>query len=162
VLVGIAVVLPICLLGFDLVSLIIGFLINSSVCREAARAASIGAPNAIEKGGPQRRAQEALDKAQIPRSFIAVSLDKVEEQVKIAPDADVFGGAIDGQVTVRTKADITPPFFLSSFMGHRNIEFVGSQTYPYTYTVTPGQTQAKSYSLERSTPISPSLEVKTY
>ncbi len=139
-LVGLAIILPLCLIGFDLIIVVTGYLVNTSVCREAARAASIGAPNTIERGGPQRRANQSVQSAEMPRALITIVKVNVQEQSKSAPDADVFGGVIDGQVTVRTTAKITPPFFLPAILGHKTIEVVSTQTFPFTWTTIPNTT----------------------
>jgi hypothetical protein len=137
VLVGMALLIPLCLVGFDLIIVLAGYLVNASVCREAARAASIGAPNSIEKGGPQARALRAVKSAEIPRGIVRIVKVDVNEQIKPSPDADVFGGLIDGQVSVCTRAVITPPFLLPSVLRRRTVEVMSSQTYPYTWRAVP-------------------------
>jgi Flp pilus assembly protein TadG len=135
---GLLVVIPVILLCIDIATIYMGVELNSSVCRDAARAASLGAPDAINSGEPRRRAEGVVRKAN--KTAGAVRLDpnvQVTENVNSTnlPTAP-FGGPVEGDVTVATSVDIYPPFLLSCFTQQGGgLKFTTNQTFAYTWSM---------------------------
>ena len=132
---GLLVVIPIVLLCIDVATICMGVTLNDSVCRDAARAASLGAPNGITPGEPQRRAEGVVNKAN--KTTGAIRLDPavtVTENIVSLPLTN-FGGPVKGEVTVFTTVHVFPPFLLSTFVGamDKGIDFKTSQTFSYTW-----------------------------
>jgi len=148
---GLIVVIPVVLLCIDIATIYLGVELNSTVCRDAARAASLGAPDAITSGEPKRRAEGVVRKAN--KTAGAVRLDpnvQVSENVNQAnlPTAP-FGGPIEGDVTVETSVHIYPPFLLSCIAHQSGLKFTTNQTFAYTWTMAntstaPGQSNQGS------------------
>lgn len=149
---GLLVVIPVVLLCIDIATIYLGVELNSSVCRDAARAASLGAPDAINNGEPKRRAEGVVRKAN--KTDGAVRLDpnvQVTENINqgnlpVAP----FGGPVEGDVTVETTVHVYPPFLLSCFAQQGGLKFTTNQTFAYTWmmantSTAPGQTAGRQY-----------------
>jgi len=133
---GIAFLLPLALLVIDGVFVLLAFMWNHDACCFAARTASNGPPNIVKPGEPRKRALEALSSASYPRSFMTIQPNiEVTEEVKPGTDSDVFGGTVDGTVTVATVAAAHPPFLLLGMLRQKEILVKSSQTYPFTGTL---------------------------
>jgi Flp pilus assembly protein TadG len=144
ILCGFVIFVPLILLAIDLVTVYSGYSLNSRVCRDAARAASSGPPNALAAGSPKQRADGVIRDVY---NEVTVKKYNVLGTVHLHPDCVVtdqltapipdssLGGPIDGQVTVETTVDVIPPFLIKEFVGPKGISLTASQTFPYTYIV---------------------------
>lgn len=133
---GLAVVIPVILLIIDCATIYMGVQMNDSVCRDAARAASIGAPEAITAGEPQRRAEGVVRKAN--KTAGAIRLDdtvKVTEQITGDLPTAPYGGPVKGEVTVVTTVHVFPPFLISLFAGPGGVDFKAQESMPYTWSM---------------------------
>lgn len=133
---GLMFIIPIVLICFDVGTLIIGVSLNNTVCRDAARAASTGAPNAVDPGRPRARAEAVVKR--VCKTEGAVRLrPQVEfsEQVRPPLPKPPFGGPVDGEVTITTTVDIYPPFLVSAVVGKGGMPFSTTQTFPYTWVM---------------------------
>lgn len=134
---GLAILVPIVLILIDIGTICIGVTMNDSVCREAARAASIGPPNGITSGEPKRRAELVVAKH---IGAGAVKMDPTvtcTENMTGALPAAPYGGPVDGEVTVETTCNVFPPFLVSVVVGAGGIQFRARQTFPYTWIMPP-------------------------
>jgi len=132
---GTFVLLLIVLMLFDVTILFQAVNMNSSICREAARAAASGAPEAISKGAPEQRAEAILQKYSKGMGMMRFNPECiVNEEVKLPLPKPPLGGAVVGQVTVETKVDVDLPFKPWP-IPPGPFSFKAKQTYPYTYTV---------------------------
>ena len=133
---GLAVVIPVILLIIDCATIYMGVQLNDSVCRDAARAASIGAPDAITSGEPQRRAEGVVRKAN--KTAGAIRLDnavQVSEQMSGDLPTPPYGGPVKGEVTVATTVHVFPPFLISLFTGPSGVDFRAQESMPYTWSM---------------------------
>lgn len=133
---GLLIVIPVILLIIDCATIYMGVQLNDNVCRDAARAASLGAPNGITPGEPQRRAEGVVRKAN--KTGGAIRLDNnviVTEQITGALPQPPFGGPVNGQVTVQTTVHVFPPFLISLFTGPQGVDFTTNQTFSYTWSM---------------------------
>lgn len=144
ILCGFVIFIPLILLAIDLVTLYNGYSLNNRICRDAARAASSGPPNALSAGSPKQRADgvirdvynEATVKKYNVLGTVRLHPDCVVTEQLTAPIPDTsLGGPIDGQVTVDTTVDVIPPFLIKGFVGPNGISLTARQTFPYTYIV---------------------------
>src|SRR6185369_15349684 len=100
---GLIFIIPIVLTCFDIGTIIIGVNLNNTVCRDAARAASTGAPDAVDAGRPRARAEAVVKR--VYKTEGAVRLRPVvecSETVREPLPKPPFGGPVDGEVTVKT------------------------------------------------------------
>ncbi len=144
ILCGFVIFVPLILLAIDMVTVYTGYSLNSRICRDAARAASSGPPNALSAGSPKQRADEVIRDVY---NEATVKKYNVLGTVRLHPDCIVFdqltgpvpdktlGGPIDGLVTVETTVDVIPPFLIKQFVGPNGIPMSARQTFPYTYIV---------------------------
>jgi hypothetical protein len=110
--------------------------VNVEMCQKAARAASLGAPSALEAGAPRERALKALNGYFQTGGFLVLQPDvQVTEKINLPPDTEVFGGQINGEVTVQIRSRFKPPFFLDGIVGVSTMEVKACQTYPFTWSV---------------------------
>ena len=119
---GVLALIPITLLCFDLSTLCLGANLNDTVCRDAARCASVGPPDAITSGEPLRRAKDVATRTNRLSGAVRLDLNSiaVSEVITNMPSA-AFGGAVDGQVTVTTSVHVYPLFLLSRLAGQEGI-----------------------------------------
>jgi hypothetical protein len=132
---GLIVVIPVVLLIIDCATLYLGASMNDTICRDAARAASLGPPDSISPGEPKRRAEGVVRKANKTAGAIRLDPDvTVTEDIKQVPDAQ-YGGPVKGTVTVDTTVHVFPPFLLLAFLNatDKGIDFTTNQTYAYTW-----------------------------
>jgi len=126
-------------MGVDLLTVFCCSIANFSLCKEAARAASQGPPDCVEKNGPQERAAHCITQAKLPSRIVVIhpDVDVHENLQSPAADITVYGGQVRGTVSVKTIADVTPLFLLPLVLGKRVIQLTAEQTYPYSWTVEP-------------------------
>lgn len=134
---GLLVVIPVILLCIDLATLYMGASLNDNVCRDAARAASVGPPDGINPGEPQRRANGVVKKANQTAGAIRLDTNNIQVSENIIgklPSAP-YGGPVKGDVTVTTSVQVYPPFILSMIQGPGGITFTTSKTFSYTWAM---------------------------
>lgn len=134
---------PAVLLVIDLGMIAIGAGLNDQACRDAARAAASGPPSDISKGDnrmlgagtlPYDRALTVVKKIYSTRLPMKVreNIEAVETVRDIPTDA---GGAIDGEVSIKTTIDIFPPFLAGAVVGPTGVSIKCTHTVPITYVV---------------------------
>lgn len=144
---GLIVGVPLILAGIDMGFIALGASINDSVCRDAARAAASGPPSAQSTAAnrkvspgqtPYQRVLSVIRKHS-PTNLPLKVLDKAEivESVRDLPSATT-GGAVDGDIAVKTTVSITPPFILRAYCP-TGIELCSKHLMPFTYVVMPAK-----------------------
>lgn len=140
---GLIVGIPIILAGMDLGFIAIGATINDAVCREAARAAASGPPADTQVGydrkvsgnqAPYRRVIEVI--RQQYKGFAIPVSPELTETVTYYPLPEA-GGAVEGNIAVKTTAYVIPPFILKFFNGSRGFHMTSLHQVPYTYVLMP-------------------------
>lgn len=142
---GLIVGVPLLLAGIDMGFIALGATLNDSVCRDAARAAASGPP-AEQTQGVNRKVQPdrspyqravAVIKTHNPTNLPLKVQDKPEvmETVHDVPPAE-FGGAVDGELSVKTTVTIVPPFVMRMYLPE-GIELASKHLVPYTYVIMP-------------------------
>lgn len=145
---GLIIIIPVVLVCIDLATLYMGVNLNDTVCRDAARAASVGPPNGINLTAAQyppngialgeatRRVQGVISRANATTG--AVQLDPssvlVNENIVSLPTVP-FGGPVNGQVTVTTSVKVWPPFLLSLMSQGQPQVFTTNKTFKYTWAM---------------------------
>lgn len=136
--------IPVGLVLIDLGVVAIGAGINDAVCRDAARAAASGPPSALTLAdnrviapgqSPYLRAQSVIKKV-YATSMPAKMRDSIEaiETVRDVPPAET-GGAIDGEVSIKTTIDIYPPFIVGKIVGDSGVTLTSKHSVPITYVM---------------------------
>jgi hypothetical protein len=137
-LVGMGVIIvPIFLALIDLYFVIVGYWWTMGHCREAARAAAQGPPNAVLRDGPKQRAMQYLNvSSSDSNTTIHLTSCSVTEKIVSLPDP-TYGGAVNGTVTVSVQVEVVPPFLLK--MGVPGQKFVvnTNQSSPFTWVQPP-------------------------
>lgn len=138
---GLIVCVPLLLSAIDMSYIALGASINDNVCRDAARAAASGEPqmqnparHAVNTGQPYDRAV-AIIKTHNP-TCLPIKVDdrpEVFETVRDIPPR-TMGGAVDGEVEVKTKVLIVPPFVLRAFVPG-GVKLTAVHSIPYTFSV---------------------------
>jgi hypothetical protein len=133
VLCALALFIPIFLALIDLYVLVFGYWWCISNCRLAARTAAQGPPAVIMREAPTQRAVAFLmaSTAGTGNTIHLVS-SEVTESIKSLPDP-VYGGAVNGTVTVDIVVDVIPPFLVKSFLPAHKYTIDVSETCPYTW-----------------------------
>lgn len=132
---------PAVLVVMDLGMIAIGAGLNDQACRDAARAAASGPPSQLtiadnRKVGsgtaPHDRAVAVLKKIYATNLPMKVrdSLEATETVRDIPTDA---GGAVDGEISIKTTIDIYPPFLAGAFVGAKGVSLNCMHTVPITY-----------------------------
>lgn len=108
---------------------------NDNLCREAARCASVGPPDAVREGAPAGTAQQVVASMSQANPFITISpkvlvSENIQEPIPHLP----FGGPVDGSVTVTTTVNVQLPL-LSRLP--RTFSWQSSSTVPYTWVMKP-------------------------
>lgn len=135
---GTAIVIPVLLVLMDAAVLLGCYFLNVTICASAARAVSMGPPSQIEPNGPRARAEKVIRDAVGTQSLFSINPKvNITESVKVPPDVDVFGGQIQGQISLQTQADVKLPFVLPEVMQLSSLRVSAIQTYPYTWIVVP-------------------------
>lgn len=139
---GLLVFVPIILLLIDCGVIMLGVSTNEAACRDAARAAAEGPPALLSSGSrtvssgqlPYKRAQRVVKDV-----YAAAGLIKIDETLNIKEDIKAplpvapSGGAVIGEVSVETTADVMPPFLIRVFAENGTYQFKSTQRFPYTY-----------------------------
>lgn len=144
---GLIVGVPLILAGVDLGFIALGASINDSVCRDAARAAASGPPavqstsvnrTVMPGQAPYQRVLSVIQKHS-PTNLPLKVLNKAEivESVRDLPSTTT-GGAVDGDIAVKTTVSITPPFVLRAYCP-TGIELCSKHLMPFTYVVMPAK-----------------------
>lgn len=133
--VGLIVIIPIILFCVDAAMLYMAVNLNDNVCRDAARAASAGPPDAITSGEPKRRADAIVKKVNKFSGSIVLDPNVVvaESLTGTLPKAP-FGGPVKGDVTVTTAVTVYPPFVLAIFTS-TGFKFTAQKTLAYTWAM---------------------------
>ncbi len=133
---GLMVVIPIILLIIDCATIYMGVSLNDTVCRDAARAASLGPPDGIKSGEPKRRAEAVVQKANKTTGSIQLEPTvKVTENIVGSLPQAPYGGPVKGDVTISTSVKVYPPFLLSLFAGPHGVDFTTEKNFSYTWTM---------------------------
>jgi hypothetical protein len=141
---GLFVIVIIVLAFMDMGTLLTAAAINSSLARDAARAASTGPPGELAIGNnrkvdpsqqPYQRAAAAIMKAK-PNSdsFELASEIKVRETVDNPIPSLPYGGPIAGSVCVATTILVHPRFILP-IVRIETIPLTSTETFPYTWVM---------------------------
>jgi hypothetical protein len=108
---------------------------SDNLCREAARCASVGPPNAVRKGAPESSAQEVVASMSQANPFITISPNVLVSEIVLEPiPHPPFGGPVDGSVTVITTVNVQLP--LLSRLPH-TFSWQSRSTVPYTWVMKP-------------------------
>lgn len=142
--VGVLVCLvPAVLLLIDLGMIALGAGLNDQACRDAARAAASGPPSllaiadarAVGSGTPPHDRARAV----VKKIYVTNLPMKVREQIEafetIRDVPTEAGGAVDGEVSVKTTIDIFPPFVAGAVVGHNGVTLTCKHSVPITYVV---------------------------
>ena len=135
---GLIVLVPIVLILIDIGTLVIGSAMNSDICREAARAAAMGAPDELLPGTPRDRAEAVVNRKRQQTSG-AVSIKspiQMWEDLRDPLPQPPFGGPVDGEVTVQTTVTVRPPYLVGSIVPN-GVDLTCRQSYPYTWIMPP-------------------------
>lgn len=133
---GLLVVIPIILLIIDCATLYMGVSLNDTVCRDAARAASMGPPNGIKDGEPKHRAETVVQRAN--RTTGSIRLDpnvELNEKIVGSLPSEPYGGPVNGEVSVATTVHVFPPFLISLFTGPHGVDFRTEHHFAYTWSM---------------------------
>lgn len=143
--VGMAIAIPVLLAGIDMGFIALGATINDNVCRHAVRAAASGPPSApfpgtarqVQPGQSPHQRVLAVIRKHSPTNLPLKVLDRPEitETLREMPSTTT-GGAVDGDIFVKTTVSITPPFILRAYCP-TGIELSSKHVLPYTYVVFP-------------------------
>jgi len=121
--------------GTSVTLLMTAAIFNDNVCREAARCASIGPPNAVREGAPARSAQQVLASMSQANPFITISpIVLVSENVQQPIPHPPFGGPVDGSVAVITTVNVQLPLL---FRLPHTLSWQSRSTVPYTWVMKP-------------------------
>ena len=115
--VGMMVLIPIVLYGIDIACIYFAGSYNSSLCRDACRAAAAGPPTIYCTSNPMlapnARAKRVIAGRFDPHSIIRVSATPVlTETIRDPKPIAPWGGPVQGEVTVQTEVTVNPPFNL--------------------------------------------------
>ncbi|HIA50965.1 MAG TPA: hypothetical protein EYN91_02610 [Candidatus Melainabacteria bacterium] len=136
-------VVPAVLLVIDLGMIAIGAGLNDQACRDAARAAASGPPSDLTKGenrqvgagtAPYDRAEAVVKKIYSTRLPMKVR-EKIETVETVRDIPTDIGGAVDGEISVKTTIDIFPPFLAGAIVGNQGYTLNSTHTVPITYVV---------------------------
>ena len=109
--------------------------LNDNLCRQAARCASIGPPDAVCKGAPAKSVGQLLASLSRENPFITISPKVfVSETVQQPIPRQPYGGPIDGSVTVITTVNVHLPL-LSQLQ--QKVSWQSRSTVPYTWVMKP-------------------------
>jgi len=131
---GLIVLVPIMLILVDLCVIYVGISFNNQVCREAARTAASGPPDAICAKSPRSRAKTVIEKANKSSAFVIDPECAVTEKITGMP-TNGTGGPVEGFTTVYSVVDVHPPFGVARFFGKDSLKFTASATFPITYVI---------------------------
>ncbi|HEY9681860.1 MAG TPA: hypothetical protein V6C86_09795 [Oculatellaceae cyanobacterium] len=133
-LVGLACLIPIMLVIFDLAVILIAVQMNDSTCREAARVAAAGSPTDI-----QTRAGAIISRANTRAKGMMQNIQMISctstTPSNYLSNISQFGGPIYGTVTVQTEVDVYPFIVQWAYAGKSPMKFRSQQSFPFTYVV---------------------------
>jgi hypothetical protein len=123
---------PFVLIIVDAIILTFALATNESICREAARLASVSNP---------KDAREKVEGAIVGASshvggiISGFEIANISSTVtdKDLQDLKPFGGAVNGNVTVATNVVVHPLIIQCLYLGRTPLKFRAEQTFPYTY-----------------------------
>ena len=141
--VGVIVLIPICLVLFDLAVIVLGVQLNDATCRDAARAAASGDPsNATARATAIVSRANARSHGQIVANFAMVGGANVNIVSQPTPHQEQTtglwvnpGGPITGTATVTTKCEVRPFVVYMVYTGQTPLIFQSRQTFPISYVV---------------------------
>jgi hypothetical protein len=137
---GLIMVVPFILLFVDLTFVYEGVSQNIAVCREAARAAASGPPNALSPGAPKARVETILKPYCLQAGPLRFNPEcSVTETISQSLPQPPLGGPVEGTVTVRTTVEIFMPFILKIFYSPGGMKFTATETLPYSYAMPASQ-----------------------
>jgi hypothetical protein len=134
---------PAVLLVIDLGMIAIGAGLNDQACRDAARAAASGPPSlltvadarAVGSGTPPHDRASAVVKKIYMTNLPMKVRDNIEAFETIRDVPTDAGGAVDGEVSVKTTIDIFPPFVAGAIVGHNGVTLTCRHSVPITYVM---------------------------
>ena len=133
-LVGLAALIPIMLVVFDLAVILIAVQMNDSTCREAARVAAAGSPSDI-----QTRAGAIITRANLKAKGMMQNIQMISctstTPTNYLQNISQFGGPVYGTVTVQTEVDVYPFVVQWAYAGKSPLKFRSQQSFPFTYVV---------------------------
>lgn len=147
--VGLAVLVPIVLVVFDLAVIVMAVQVNDSTCREAARVAASGnlgdlALLGTVTGSDIYKRADAVIKRANAQSAGMLSNYRLE-QVYTTPAVGIIaqtiqqlgqtGGPVTGTVTVCTTVEVRPFIVKYAYSGGQPLIFRSTQAFPFTYVV---------------------------
>ena|SRR5579883_250855 len=144
---GLIVLVPLVLYGIDYACLLYAGQLNATGCAGACRSAANGPPACYtsDRNTPSARAKAFLSRMHSAGGIIVMkkTVGCVESvQPPYPPTAGgseskttYYGGSVTGQVTIKTRCDVFPPFALPFVTKHATL--YATQSYPITW-VMPG------------------------
>lgn len=118
--------------------------INDTVCRDSTRAAASGPPSDLSTAAERTvsAGKSPYDRAlSVVKRMYGTNLPakirnsiEVHETITDVPPPPT-GGAINGEVSVKTTIDIYPPFLIGAVMGNSGVCLTSKHSVPITYVV---------------------------
>ena len=130
--VGLAVLIPVILVIFDLAMIVLAVQTNDALCREAARAAASGDPNTMNQRATAVIKQQNLKSKGMASNYQLISLTSTASASYLA-SLGQYGGPVNGNVTAQTQVDVKPFVVQYAYGGQSPLQFKSSQTFPFTY-----------------------------
>lgn len=131
----ICLLVPLFLCTLDACIFVVALNMNDAVCRNAARAASMGFPNALRKGEPKRNALAAISKSDKGNQYFQLLPEiLVSESIRQPLPYPPFGGPINGEVTVVTTAKVFLPVF-GTVLRQGPVEMKARKTFAYSFVL---------------------------
>jgi len=132
---AICILIPFLLIALDGAVFFAAITINDNACKEACRAASMGAPDAIKKGEPRRNALAVLQHVQPSTNLVQISPNlELTEKLQPPIPGPPFGGPVNGEVTVGTNAEVSLPF-ITKLLRRGPTIVNAKRTYAYTWVM---------------------------
>ena len=133
---GLILLVPLVLTAIELALIVEGVCENERACREAAKAAASGPPDLLVAGAAQGLADAVLLKYRDVSGLIRFNPACVVQESVIPPlPQPPLGGAVEGQVTVKTTVNVYTPFLIGFIARRRCLSFTDTEQCPYTYLV---------------------------
>jgi hypothetical protein len=139
---GIAILLPVLLVLFDLSMIFLAVQANESICRNAARAAAGGDPSdasvraqAIVDGANSRSRGPLIEHFRLILPIAVEVTDRpVSQEDPLTGNAANPGGPISGKTAVTTEVDVRPFVVYRLWGGKLPMKFRASHVFPISYT----------------------------
>jgi hypothetical protein len=130
----------------DLALLLQGVVINEALAKNAARSAAMGPPGKLEKGvkrlvlenqSPYKRAYAAVqvERNRLGQVFEIVDPFLVKETIEPPVPSELFGGPVNGTVSVESTIAVHPKFIFSLFFRDYPITVTARKSFPYTWVM---------------------------